>query len=222
VEPSGSHLSAKNNIDSKPIVPMDSEDEEKEQCLYCLQLFPICQLINHVEECRKASSVVGSGILKYGIVGLGETVRDGLRVDSDVGGGSQALEQCQFCLQDFPLNQLVDHSLQCNQHPNHLTQDGITCYSQDSKVLERCMFCFKDFLLSQLASHMMKCNDSLSGPKERFANFIPSVHELDSLAMAGLTETQQRAVNYVLEQSQQATERVLPSLRKKSPATWLH
>ena len=40
------------------------------------------------------------------------------------------------------------------------------------------MYCFRDFPLSRLAAHMMKCNDGLSGPKERFANFIPSVHEV--------------------------------------------
>ena len=33
--------------------------------------------------------------------------------------------------------------------------------------------------------------------------------------MAVLTETQQQAVNYVLEESRQATEKVLPSLQKK-------
>ena len=44
--------------------------------------------------------------------------------------------------------------------------------------LERCMHCFKDFPLSSLIHHTAGCAEGLSGPKDRFKGFVPSVHDV--------------------------------------------
>lgn len=40
------------------------------------------------------------------------------------------------------------------------------------------MHCFRDFPLSSLVHHTAVCTEGLSGPKERFKGFIPSVHDV--------------------------------------------
>ena len=45
-----------------------------------------------------------------------------------------------------------------------------------SEVFERCMHCFKDFPFSELIHHTQNCSGDMSGPRERFQVFTPSVH----------------------------------------------
>ena len=44
--------------------------------------------------------------------------------------------------------------------------------------LERCMHCFKDFPLSKIIEHSRKCKGDMLGSRERFKNFLPSVHDV--------------------------------------------
>ena len=44
--------------------------------------------------------------------------------------------------------------------------------------LERCMHCFKDFPLSKIVEHSRKCRGDMLGSRERFRNFLPSVHDV--------------------------------------------
>ena len=43
---------------------------------------------------------------------------------------------------------------------------------------ERCMHCFKDFPLSKMVQHSRKCRGDMLGSRERFRNFLPSVHDV--------------------------------------------
>ena len=43
---------------------------------------------------------------------------------------------------------------------------------------ERCMHCFKDFPLSKMVQHSRKCRGDMLGSRERFKNFLPSVHDV--------------------------------------------
>lgn len=45
-----------------------------------------------------------------------------------------------------------------------------------SEVFERCMHCFKDFPFSELIHHTQNCSGDMSGSRERFQVFTPSVH----------------------------------------------
>ena len=49
------------------------------------------------------------------------------------------------------------------------------------------MYCFKDFPVSKLNSHSQRCNGDMSGLRERFQGFLPSVHEVsrESLRYSG-------------------------------------
>ena len=40
------------------------------------------------------------------------------------------------------------------------------------------MHCFKDFPLNELVSHSNSCTGDVMGARERFKNFIPSVHDV--------------------------------------------
>ena len=42
------------------------------------------------------------------------------------------------------------------------------------------MHCFKDFPLSVLVGHTAKCTGDVLGARERFREFIPSVHDVSS------------------------------------------
>ena len=44
--------------------------------------------------------------------------------------------------------------------------------------MERCMHCFRDFPISELVRHMPECTGDMCGPKERFKEFVPSVHDV--------------------------------------------
>ena len=44
--------------------------------------------------------------------------------------------------------------------------------------VERCMHCFMDFPLSVLVDHALGCSGDMSGARERFREFIPSVHDV--------------------------------------------
>ena len=47
--------------------------------------------------------------------------------------------------------------------------------------LERCMHCFKDFPLSKMVEHSRKCRGDMLGSRERFKNFLPSVHDVSHI-----------------------------------------
>ena len=40
------------------------------------------------------------------------------------------------------------------------------------------MYCFKDFPVRKLILHSQKCDGDMSGPRERFQSFVPSVHDV--------------------------------------------
>lgn len=40
------------------------------------------------------------------------------------------------------------------------------------------MHCFKDFPVSELFQHSQNCKGDMSGPRERFQGFTPSVHDV--------------------------------------------
>lgn len=45
--------------------------------------------------------------------------------------------------------------------------------------VEKCMYCFKDFPLSKIVAHNSRCTAAdVLGSRERFKNFIPSVHDV--------------------------------------------
>ena len=102
--------------------------------------------------------------------------------------------------------------------------------------LERCMHCFKDFPLSKMVEHSRKCRGDMLGSRERFKNFLPSVHDvcctvlvlrfshfsfffgflqLDPMSLAVLNEAQMRAVEYVMEISKKESESVYTQLRDR-------
>ena len=60
------------------------------------------------------------------------------------------------------------------------SRDGVSSGSQSSstELLERCMYCFKDFPVSKLIRHAQKCDGDMSGPRERFHGFLPSIHDV--------------------------------------------
>jgi hypothetical protein len=43
------------------------------------------------------------------------------------------------------------------------------------------MHCFKDFPLSKIVEHSRKCRGDMLGSRERFKNFLPSVHDVGPL-----------------------------------------
>lgn len=47
--------------------------------------------------------------------------------------------------------------------------------------VERCMHCFKDFPLSKMVEHSDRCTEAALGARDRFKNFIPSVHDVSSI-----------------------------------------
>lgn len=47
--------------------------------------------------------------------------------------------------------------------------------------VERCMHCFMDFPLSRIVEHSNKCMGDALGSRDRFKNFIPSVHDVSTL-----------------------------------------
>ncbi|KAL5470702.1 hypothetical protein EMCRGX_G028707 [Ephydatia muelleri] len=189
-----------------------------EQCPKCSALFSLPELIPHWEVCSKkgANKVVceedGGDCVEqcihclkdYLLSDLLEHVKTCPMKDKKC----HEEEQCQHCLKSFPLSELVEHIHTCTHH--------ITDGSQGA--LERCMHCFRDFPLSSLVHHTAVCTEGLSGPKERFKGFIPSVHDLDATAIAVLNDTQRRAVDYVIERSRADSERAYPSLVKRACA----
>ena len=60
------------------------------------------------------------------------------------------------------------------------SRDGVLSGSQSltTELLERCMYCFKDFPVSKLIRHAQKCDGDMSGPRERFHGFLPSIHDV--------------------------------------------
>ena len=101
---------------------------------------------------------------------------------------------------------------------------------------ERCMHCFKDFPLSKMVEHSRRCRGDMLGSRERFKNFLPSVHDvsllvdllflclliflfflsqLDPMSLAVLNEKQMRAVEYVMEISKKESESVYTQLRDR-------
>ena len=83
------------------------------------------------------------------------------------------LEQCQFCLKDFPVLELIDHSEECKIETEKITisDKGETCFASlkhsskfklgKEKSIENCMKCFKEFPLSELIQHSENCKVSL-------------------------------------------------------------
>lgn len=48
--------------------------------------------------------------------------------------------------------------------------------------VEKCMHCFKDFPLSKMVEHNSRCTVDVLGSRERFKNFIPSVHDVRKIS----------------------------------------
>ena len=44
--------------------------------------------------------------------------------------------------------------------------------------IERCMMCFCDFPISELVTHAVKCQGEMLGSKDRFRDFLPSIHDV--------------------------------------------
>ena len=44
--------------------------------------------------------------------------------------------------------------------------------------LERCMHCFRDFPLRELVNHSAKCTGDMLGSRDRFKEFLPSIHDV--------------------------------------------
>ena len=77
------------------------------------------------------------------------------------------LEQCQFCLKDFPLIDLIVHSEKCHMEqsetlklPNFIKNSSKLKLIKE-RTMETCMKCFKDFPLSELIQHSEICKVSL-------------------------------------------------------------
>lgn len=60
------------------------------------------------------------------------------------------------------------------------SQSDVIANSQSytGEVVERCMYCFQDFPVSKLIRHSQNCDGDMSGPRERFQGFLPSVHDV--------------------------------------------
>lgn len=75
------------------------------------------------------------------------------------------------------------------------------------------MYCFKDFPVSKLIRHSQKCDGDMSGPRERFQGFLPSVHDLSAISsVAILNDTQQAALQYVISRSARDSKKVSAGL----------
>lgn len=182
-----------------------------EQCPTCGLLFVVPELIPHWEMCHKKEvsfkSDDGSDCLEQCLHCLKEYLLSDLmeHVENCPMKDKKCLEeeQCHHCFKNFPLNDLVEHISVCS---------SVNAKGSDGETLERCMHCFRDFPLSSLIHHTAVCSEDLSGSKERFRGFVPSVHDLDATAIAVLNETQRRAVDYVIERSRTESDKVYPSL----------
>jgi len=171
---------------------LDTYLDCEEQCIYCLKMFAVSVLVEHVCSCAD----------------LYENSAD-----------SSDLEQCCYCLRTFPLNDLITHAQNCDQKTisssQEDSQNGVIVNSQShtGEVLERCMYCFKDFPVSKLIHHSQKCDGDMSGPRERFQGFLPSVHDLSaSSSVAILNDTQRAALQYVITRSAQDSKSVASKL----------
>ena len=82
------------------------------------------------------------------------------------------LEQCQFCLRDFPVLDLITHSEHCNIEMQKASEKCDNCFAtlkvpeftkhskcklEKDKSIETCMKCFKEFPLSELIQHSENC-----------------------------------------------------------------
>ena len=47
--------------------------------------------------------------------------------------------------------------------------------------VERCMHCFQDFPLRVMVEHSSRCRGDALGERDRFQNFIPSVHDVSPI-----------------------------------------
>jgi len=148
-------------------------------------------------------------------------------------------EQCLYCLQMFAVSVLVEHACNCpsrqENSADELTDFGQCCYclqtlplkdvlnhvpncdhktvSSSGDVLERCIHCFKDFPVSELIHHSQNCRGGMSGPRERFHGFTPSVHDLSAISSAAiLNDTQHKALDYVIKRSAQDSKSVASAL----------
>ncbi|RMX50270.1 hypothetical protein pdam_00018200, partial [Pocillopora damicornis] len=124
---------------------------------------------------------------------------------------SNDLEQCYYCLRTFPLNELIDHAPNCEQRT--IQEDAANSQPLAGEPLERCMYCFRDFPIHKLIRHSQKCDGDMSGPRERFQGFLPSVHDLSAISsVAILNDTQRDAVEYVITRSAQDSKTVASTL----------
>ncbi len=120
-------------------------------------------------------------------------------------------------------------------HPHTITyltlsQGSAKCEGgSQGEPIERCMHCFRDFPLSDIVNHSNSCQEDMLGPRERFKEFLPSVHDvspshssysshfshpsqMDPMALSVLTETQLQAVQYVMDRSKFDSESVYSEL----------
>lgn len=65
--------------------------------------------------------------------------------------------------------------------------------------VEKCMHCFKNYPLSKIVAHNRICTVDVLGSRERFKNFIPSVHDVRyaGLFVASMIINVRMLLNYV-------------------------
>jgi len=121
---------------------MPTVEVSKEECPSCLKLFPLCELVEHSEMCRSRKKIVREEVKapepmdadssRYNLesysdfataIATSSTVwkmreKKPTSVSSKVGaatcvGTTAELEQCSYCLKDFPVPELIYHVKNC-------------------------------------------------------------------------------------------------------------
>jgi hypothetical protein len=179
-------ISITEGVSSQSKDSKENEPRDLELCGYCLKEFPVVDLVQHASSCSSRSEH--------------ENV---------------VMEQCRYCWMLFPLGDLFNHNGVCPAKKETNSQDISVQSSQDAggEGVERCMYCFKDFPISKLIIHSTRCKgDMLGEQNSRFKEFLPSVHDLDAMALLVLSPTQRAAVEYVIKKSRMSSSAVLPEL----------
>ncbi|KAL9974559.1 hypothetical protein ACROYT_G011609 [Oculina patagonica] len=183
----------RDSLTERTVSSLDSYHDCQEQCMYCLKMFAVSVLVEHACNCT----------------GLDQSSSD-----------ANEFERCCYCLRTFPLNELVNHAQKCDQRficqEDALDEVTANSQSETEEVLERCLYCFKDFPVSKLIHHSQSCDGDMSGPRERFQGFLPSVHDLSAFSsVAILNETQRAALQYVITCSAQDSKSVASDLHAR-------
>ena len=138
---------------------MPTVEVSVEECPSCLKLFPLCELVEHSEMCRSRRKAIREEVKapepkdadnrsRYNLesyvatntgVGTSSTFRkkgekEPDSVSSQVGtaacGTSGELEQCFYCLKDFPLPELIYHVENCHARDRSKVSWLSLCQSQ--------------------------------------------------------------------------------------------